>query len=134
MSSEVTARESRAAHVQTAQSLQLHGAINGGLEGGLVGLLFAGVAHHTWNAFRRKTFQFKVFVVLGFTMAGFVFGAESALVQFERAQRLHENNLRRRAQAALTSRGIHPTEAAIQAWKNEQAAQLDQQQQQSKSP
>lgn len=62
--------------------------------------------------------------LLAVTMAGFVFGAESALIAFERSQRVHENNMRRQAQAALTSRNIHPTEAAIQAWNNDRLAKL----------
>lgn len=119
-----TARDHRAASAETAKTLQMYGAINGAFQSGLIGLLFAGVAHHTWPAFRRKTLPFKTFVVCGFTLAGFAFGAESALVAFERSQRMHENSLRRQAQAALNNRGIMPTEAAIQEWNNERKAKL----------
>ena len=84
---------------------------------------------------RRQTLAFKGFVVSGcgfliyiqnltlteipVTMVGLVFGAESALIEYENLKRREENNIRRQARLDLARRGLIGTETEIAQWKAE---------------
>lgn len=48
-----------------------------------------------------------------------VINADNYLLRFESHQRLHENDLRRRARNELAQRGVIATESEIRKWKAE---------------
>jgi len=81
------------------------------------------IAHHTWPAFRRQTLAFKGFIISAFAIAGLVFGAESALQQYESVRRKEGNVIRREARLDLARRGIIATETEIANWKAEKERQ-----------
>lgn len=77
------------------------------------------MAHHLFPGFRRQTLALKGFITSGFTIFGFVVGADTVLLSHESQQRSEENMVRSRARAELGRKGIVASEKEIEKWKDE---------------
>lgn len=77
------------------------------------------MAHHLFPGFRRQTLALKGFITSGFTIFGFVVGADTVLLSHESQQRSEENMVRSRARAELGRKGIVASEKEIEKWKEE---------------
>jgi len=109
--------------IDRAYEIQSRAAIEGATRTTAIGSGLVIIAHHTWPAFRRQTLAFKGFVISAFAISGLVFGAESALQQYENVRRREVNVIRREACLDLGRRGLVATETEIANWKAEKERQ-----------
>ncbi|KAF6762882.1 hypothetical protein DFP72DRAFT_570861 [Ephemerocybe angulata] len=119
MSSSASSRVQRQKDLDTAFQVQAEAGVYAALRATGIGIGLAVIAHHTWPAFRRQTIPFKAFLISGFTCAGLVFGAETALLEHETARRVEENAIRRAARIDLARQGLIGTESEIAKWRTE---------------
>ena len=61
------------------------------------------------------------------TIAGLVFSAEAALLEYENKKRREENMIRREARLDLAKQGLIGTETEIARWKAQRQSQVEQQ-------
>lgn len=80
--------------------------------------------------FRSQTLAFKAFIVSGFTIFGFVVGADTVLLNHEGRQRGEEDLIRGVARRELAKKGILASETAIERWKEETRERLIREQEQ----
>ncbi|OAX42886.1 hypothetical protein K503DRAFT_732640 [Rhizopogon vinicolor AM-OR11-026] len=113
--------------VNEAYSIQVRAATKGAAQAGAFGVGVVTFAHYGWPLFRRQTLPFKAFLVSGFTMAGLVIGADSALLTHEAERRRSEHAIRREARIDLARRGLIGTETEIAKWRAERTRQLEEQ-------
>ncbi|WFD32389.1 hypothetical protein MSPP1_003435 [Malassezia sp. CBS 17886] len=69
-------------------------------------------ANYLYPGFRRQTLALKGLL----TVSGVVFGAESALHQYETSKRSHDNLIRHKAMREIGQRGLIASESEISRW------------------
>lgn len=100
-------------------SASQNAAMKGALLYTALGVTSCVMAHHLFPGFRRQTLALKGFITSGFTIFGFVVGADTVLLSHESQQRSEENMVRSRARAELGKKGIVASEKQIEKWKEE---------------
>ncbi|SPO26473.1 uncharacterized protein UTRI_04062 [Ustilago trichophora] len=105
--------------IESAYELQRNAAMKGALIYTALGASSCFMAHHLFPGFRRQTLALKGFITSGFTIFGFVVGADTVLLSHESQQRSEENMVRSRARAELGKKGIVASEKEIEKWKDE---------------
>ncbi|GAC99073.1 hypothetical protein PHSY_006670 [Pseudozyma hubeiensis SY62] len=113
----------RETQIGTAYELQRNAAMKGALLYTALGASSCFMAHHLFPGFRRQTLALKGFITSGFTIFGFVVGADTVLLSHESQQRSEENMVRSRARAELGKKGIVASEKEIEKWKDEYVKQ-----------
>jgi hypothetical protein len=100
----------------------------------VIGVSTTFLSHHLFPRFRSQTLALKAFIVSGFTIFGFVVGADTVLLNHEGVQRSEEDLIRNVARRELAKKGLIGSENEIERWKDEtrerllrerQAANLD---------
>lgn len=109
----------RETQIESAYELQRNAAVKGALFYTFLGASSCLMAHHLFPGFRRQTLALKGFITSGFTIFGFVVGADTVLLSHESQQRSEENMVRSRARAELGRKGIVASEKEIEKWKEE---------------
>ncbi|TKY84860.1 hypothetical protein EX895_005940 [Sporisorium graminicola] len=109
----------RETQIESAYELQRNAAMKGALLYTALGASSCFLAHHLFPGFRRQTLALKGFITSGFTIFGFVVGADTVLLSHESQQRSEENMVRSRARAELGKKGIVASEKEIEKWKDE---------------
>ncbi|CDR88497.1 uncharacterized protein SPSC_04324 [Sporisorium scitamineum] len=109
----------RETQIESAYELQRNAAMKGALLYTALGASSCFLAHHLFPGFRRQTLALKGFITSGFTIFGFVVGADTVLLSHESQQRSEENMVRSRACAELGKEGIVASEKEIEKWKDE---------------
>lgn len=112
-------RAKRREDTEEAYRLQIKAAALGAARWTVGGIGVATLAHYSWPLFRKQTLPLKAFLVSFCTVFGVVTGADRALLNHERYQRLHESAIRAEARIDLARRGLVPTETEILKWKEE---------------
>ncbi|UZJ53400.1 hypothetical protein CBS101457_002720 [Exobasidium rhododendri] len=74
--------------------------------------------------FRSQTLALKAFIVSGFTIFGFVVGADTVLLNHEGVQRTEEDLIRTVARRELAKKGIIGSESEIEKWKDQTRERL----------
>jgi len=108
----------RSAHEAEAYRLQIKGATEGGIKGLIIGGLFVTFLHLQFPLVRRQTLAGKTFLASWFGIFGLVTQADKYLLRFEAYNRIHDNAIRDKAMADLSSKGMLPTEHAIRQWRD----------------
>ncbi|SPC64247.1 uncharacterized protein UHOD_05104 [Ustilago sp. UG-2017b] len=109
----------REEQIESAYELQRSAAMKGALLYTALGASSCFMAHHLFPGFRHQTLALKGFITSGFTIFGFVVGADTVLLSHESQQRSEENMVRSRARAELGKKGIVASEKEIEKWKDE---------------
>lgn len=99
-------------------------AIRGATAYTLLGITATAASHHLFPRFRSQTLALKAFIVSGFTIFGFVVGADTVLLNHEGRQRSEEDLIRGVARRELAKKGILASEREIERWKDETRERL----------
>lgn len=82
------------------------------------------LSHHLFPRFRSQTLALKAFIVSGFTIFGFVVGADTVLLNHEGQERTEEDLVRTVARRELARKGIMASETEIERWKAQTRSRL----------
>lgn len=92
-------------------------AIRGAVAYTILGATATTASHHLFPKFKSQTLALKAFIISGFTIFGFVVGADTVLLNHEGRQRSEEDLIRGVARRELAKKGILASETEIEKWK-----------------